>query len=83
MPGAARSSTEAVASGDIVCDDAALDLVPVDRQQRREEVAALVLARARYDTVGDRQDGGLHSFVFSTSLTSAITIDLSIAFAMS
>ena len=68
---------------DVVGDDAPLDLVSVDGEQGREEVAALVLARARGDPVGDGQDGGLHCFVFSTSLTSAITIALSIAFAMS
>ena len=69
----------------LVRHDSALDLVAVGGEQHREQVAALVLARARDDAVGDRQNGRLHAstFVFSTSVTSAMTISLSIAFAMS
>ena len=69
----------------LVGNDPALDLVAVGGEQLREQVAARVLPRAGDDAVGDRQHGRLHasSFVFSTSVTSAMTISLSIAFAMS
>ena len=71
--------------GGLVGHDSALDLVAVGGEQLLEHVAALVLARARDDTVRNRQNGRLHAstLVFSTSVTSAMTISLSIAFAMS
>ena len=69
----------------LVGNDPALDVVAVGGEQLGEQVAARVLARAGDDAVGDREHGRLHtsSFVFSTSVTSAMTISLSIAFAMS
>jgi hypothetical protein len=94
-PGAARREDQprgrrelAQRFGDLlplVRDDAPLDLVPVARQQLRQQVAAPVLGLAARDAVADRQDGSLQtvSFVFSTSETSPIVIALSIAFAMS
>ena len=80
------AGTRADESGELLAALLAADGYEVERRTVAddfEEIAALVLARARGDPVGDGQDGGLHCFVFSTSLTSAITIDLSIAFAMS
>ena len=69
----------------LVGDDAALDVVAVALQELGEQVAAPVLRLAARDAVGDGEDGGPQtgSFVFSTSVTSPITIALSIAFAMS
>src|SRR5436190_4096466 len=69
----------------VVGDDAPLDLVTLSAEQLRQDVAAAVLPLAGRDTVGDGQDGGLHtaSFVFSSKRTSLISISLSIAFAMS
>ena len=54
-------------------------------EQLLEQRAARVLRLTAGDAVGDGEDGGLQtdSFVFSTSRTSATTIPLSIAFAMS
>jgi hypothetical protein len=54
-------------------------------EQLDEELAALVLALTRGDAVRDGDDGRsqIGSFVFSTRTTSAITISLSIALAMS
>ena len=74
--------------GDLVAlvgDDPALDREPVRLEQLGERVAAQVLARAVVHAVRDRQHGRVHtaSFVFSTSVTSEMTIVLSIAFAMS
>ena len=75
-------------AGDLVAlvgDDPALDREPVCLEQLGERVAALVLTRAVVHPVRDRQHGRLHtaSFVFSTSVTSEMTMVLSIAFAMS
>jgi hypothetical protein len=61
------------------------DVVAVSFEQLDEQAAALVVALARGDAVGDGEDGRSQtgSFVFSTSATSRMTISLSIAFAMS
>ena len=66
----------------LVGHDAPLDLVAVSAQELVEQVAARILRRAARDAVRHRQDGGLHSFLFSTSSTVNV-ISLSIAFAMS
>ena len=70
----------------LVGDDPAQDLEALAAQQLLERIAAPVLARAGADAVRNGEHGGLQtrrSFVFSTSVTSAIVIALSIAFAMS
>ena len=69
----------------LVRHDSPLDLVAVAREQLGKDVAARILARAGNDAVRDGQHGCFHTaaFVFSTRVTSAITISLSIAFAMS
>ena len=61
----------------------ALDLVALAGEQLREHVAAPVLAHALRDPVRHGEDGGLHSFVFSTSRTASTTMPLSTALAMS
>jgi hypothetical protein len=64
----------------------ACHLEALGAKQLLERVATSILARSPGDAVRDRQDGGSQasaSFVFSTSVTSAIRIDLSTAFAMS
>jgi hypothetical protein len=67
----------------VVGDDTAIDLEAVALEERREQVAARVLAGARGHAVGHRQHGGSHAFVFSSTRTSPIVISPSIAFAMS
>jgi hypothetical protein len=68
-----------------VRDDAVRDVVAVALEQLDQQAAALVVALACGDAVGDGEDGRPQtgSFVFATSATSRITISLSIAFAMS
>ena len=67
----------------VVGHDAPLDLVALGPEQAGEQVAALVLARPLRDAVRDRHDRGLHSFTFSSSLTSPISIPESTPLAMS
>jgi hypothetical protein len=69
----------------LVRDDSMLHLVLLGLEQLDEQRAALVLAFAGGDSVGDGDDRGFHagSFVFSTRTTSVTDISESIALAMS
>ena len=56
----------------LVRDDAARHVEAVCRQQLGEDVAALVLTRARNDTIRHGEHSGFHDFVFSSRRTSSI-----------
>ena len=91
-PGPARREHELGSRGEIldrrgdlvrlVGDDPAFDVVAVRAQELLEQVAARIVRLPARDPVRHREDGGRHSFTFSTSSTLKV-ICLSIAFAMS
>src|SRR5439155_5133614 len=67
----------------LIGHDASLDLVALAREQLRQNLATLVLARPLGDAVRDGDDGRLHSFTFSSRRTSPISIAGSTPLAMS
>ena len=67
----------------VVGHDPPLELVALSGEQVGEQVAALVLARPLGDAVRHRDDRGLHSFTFSSSRISPISIAGSTPLAMS
>ena len=69
----------------VVGNDAPLELIAFGGEQPGEEIAALIIALASCDAVGDGQNRGLQAdaFVFSTSRTPVISSCLSTALAMS